>query len=186
MGCRMIMRPDVVPHKFACQPDRKRSMPETQPRPAAEKRNRLRLVSEALAWASSEISPMNLEHADTIEFASIASEETKIDPVSVVKQEQTHYQQNRHIGIQAGMKTHFRSKNVQCNIKPQVSTLACSPIKFSPGGSSSTKTTTTHPQLTVLRSAVKRNASAPLTSSSSSSLNTVESNSDVSWHCETV
>lgn len=48
MGGKAKIKIDVVPHKFDCQPNRKRLGTTTVLRPAAEKRRRQQIIQEIL------------------------------------------------------------------------------------------------------------------------------------------
>ncbi|KAJ8932572.1 hypothetical protein NQ318_007621, partial [Aromia moschata] len=64
IGGKMILKADVVPHLFDCQPDRKRAA-STPERSVAFKRQRKQLVEEALCEAK-EVNRTELELTTTV------------------------------------------------------------------------------------------------------------------------
>lgn len=71
MGGKIIMRREVVPHIFECQPDRKRTATEGPARSLPMKRERKRLVAEAEAADEERVAgqPLALDAPSTSKFS---------------------------------------------------------------------------------------------------------------------
>lgn len=112
------MKKDVLPHKFDCQLDRKRKFTPV-PRSLAIKRERKRLIDEAIASTSSLMVNENnvIEEEPVIEAICT----TSVKEILVVEEEK------RYIGEQ--ITPHCKSKQMQCNITKPVIYQNCSPIK---------------------------------------------------------
>ncbi|KAL1509287.1 hypothetical protein ABEB36_004049 [Hypothenemus hampei] len=129
MGGQKKMKPEVVPHIFNCQPDRKRTFTQA-PRPLSEKRARRKIIDDALA-STSTTSYDNLENDQPDHDIQLSE--------SCNKEKQ--FFNTNNVATQTCFK--FRSKNIQCCIhsgitvglspmKTITTEVACSPIKIIP------------------------------------------------------
>ncbi|KAI4468059.1 thap domain protein [Holotrichia oblita] len=121
MGGKIIMRREVVPHIFECQPDRKRTATEGPARSLLMKRERKRLVAEAEAADEERVAgqPLALD-APSTSTAQI-QEEVQQESESTLSKQKT-------IGVQ--VRPSFRSKYVDCKLTVAVQHSAVSPIRI--------------------------------------------------------
>lgn len=101
---KIMIKPGTLPSKFHCQPDRKRRLPSTSTSyPAAIKRQRLAVIQEALE-------ERNLECNIDKEISTFRSE----NKVETAQQPKPKRQEK---GVQVTLKSYFRSKFTQTDIK---------------------------------------------------------------------
>ncbi|KAI4455506.1 thap domain protein [Holotrichia oblita] len=121
MGGTIIMRREVVPHIFECQPDRKRTATEGPARSLPMKRERKRLVAEAEAADEERVAgqPLALD-APSTSTAQIQEE--------VQQESENTLSKQKTIGVQ--VRPSFRSKYVDCKLTVAVQHSAVSPIRI--------------------------------------------------------
>ncbi|KAJ8944895.1 hypothetical protein NQ314_009345 [Rhamnusium bicolor] len=110
MGGRKKMKPNVVPHIFDCQPDRKRAFSQP-PRSAALKRAKRRIVDDAVASTSTlsaeDLGNMQVDQS-SIQFVQSPSDANDCgEPLTTAINK-------KDMTTQARPKV--RSKNIQCNL----------------------------------------------------------------------
>lgn len=147
MGGAILMKPEVVPHIFDCQPDRKRAA-SSQVRPLAVKRARRDIIEEVLI-EESELTPTK-SHNNTEFGIAIAECSPSLGEVSTstaecsqlyfsVEQhcpttsavtEEENWPLHKDVAIQ--VRPHYRSKYVTCRLDNTTkSDTASSPITYS-------------------------------------------------------
>lgn len=114
---RIKMKPEVIPHIFNCQPDRKRAFVQSA-RPTAVQRAKRRIVEEALAPPSTSSTTQNIHVVEESVNLHLESPMIEAGPP-------THHKKD--VAVQCRPK--IRSKSVQCKFNNSVS-VGLSPFKF--------------------------------------------------------
>ncbi|KAJ8964893.1 hypothetical protein NQ314_004532 [Rhamnusium bicolor] len=171
MGGRKKMKPNVVPHTFDCQPDRKRAFSQP-PRSAALKRAKRRIVDDAVA-STSTLSAEDLGNMQ-VDQSSIQSVQSPSD-ANDYGEPLTTAINKKDMTTQARPKV--RSKNIQCNLHFGV-TVGLSPFKLL-----ETVETTPIKKTTEATASVK-NVCESLTCSPTSEENCEEDNDSISNYSE--
>ncbi|CAG4934715.1 unnamed protein product [Colias eurytheme] len=148
MGGKAKIKIDVVPHKFDCQPHRKRQSTTMICRPAAVKRRRQQIIEEILSESTSNIEIGNPQESntdavlvDTVENIAVDSVSSKISDQKISVETQTCFN-NRNVAVQVNNRSKYRSVSGQCKILSIGVDKSCSPIKT---GSTNTATSPIKP-----------------------------------------
>ncbi|VEN38659.1 unnamed protein product [Callosobruchus maculatus] len=175
MGGRAKIKLDVVPHKFDCQPNRKRQGTTTIPRPAAQKTQRQIIQeisdesSENVEFGESEVQNNDTVSGNTEENIDDSAPSNITSEQKVSVETQTNID-NRTVAVQVNSHPKLHSVSVQCKIVSIGVDKSCSPIQI---GSSSTATSSIKPfgqksLLNLLEDAQKSLSSSSFTHSNSS------------------
>lgn len=177
MGGKAKIKIDVVPHKFECQPNRKRQGTSMILRPAAEKRRRQQIIQEILSESSDKMEIGNPQEPNFDAVSVNAVEHVEVDsaPLNVISHQKVsvepHTQtdfNSRTVAVQVNRRPKYRSVSVQCKLLSIGVDKSCSPIKT---GSISTATSPICQKLTskLLEDAQKSLSSSSFTAHSNSS-----------------
>ncbi|CAG9570888.1 unnamed protein product [Danaus chrysippus] len=137
MGGKAKIKIDVVPHKFECQPNRKRQGTSmTLIRSAAEKRRRQQIIEEILSeplenneTGNSQEPNIDAVSVNTVEHIEIDSAPVNLTPDQKVCVETQTDIKNRTVAVQVNNRPKYRSVAVQCKILSTGVDKSCSPIK---------------------------------------------------------
>ncbi|VEN55235.1 unnamed protein product [Callosobruchus maculatus] len=111
MGGRAMTKIDVVPHKFDCQPNRKR---QTIPHPAEEKRRRQQLIEELLSESSKNVQMVNSQKPNIDTVSANTNENIDVDSApSNVPSDQKVMMKNEMAAIEQNMKIEIGEVKVE-------------------------------------------------------------------------
>lgn len=110
MKCRKRMKKNIVPHKFECEENRKRTIPQAEIEAVLKKR-RQELVAEYL------------DHQPSTSSAVQDEEQESVSTVWVRPFK-------KDIGVQVHIKPYFRSKAIQCVVQTPIVSQSCSPMSI--------------------------------------------------------
>lgn len=149
MGGKAKIKIDVVPHKFDCQPNRKRQGTTTVLRPAAMKRRRQQVIQEILSESSKNLEIGNFQEPtiDAVSANTVENIEADFTPLNVTPDQKVTVEtqtdiNNRTVAVQVNSRPKYRSVFVQCKILSIGIDESCSPIKT---GNISTATSSIKP-----------------------------------------
>lgn len=115
------LKPDIVPHLFACQPDKQKSSKRL--RETSEKRLRKKMVTELMHKECLE------ERIDVVEDMPVLLKEKDKDGQPLVFSSRSNFVGKREATCQTKI-VHFRSKAIQVDIKPKKEDAATTPLKL--------------------------------------------------------
>lgn len=119
MGVQKRMKPHVVPHKFTCQPDRKRTVTSSTSN-VLLKRAKLELVQDALRNILSTWNNI----LQTEDAQSVVHQQKQIE-----SEEETN--KFASVEVQVNIRLKYRSKLIQCSLSTAIVCKSCSPLNLS-------------------------------------------------------